>query len=305
LVFGACDTQPATDVTFNAATLNAKGACSGNMNGLWQYELRRVGGPWTSVGPLHPFACGGSGGETPIQSHRATGLQPNITYQYRIRAWENNSGREYYFDSQGNDRGTNYDSFRTYSESDWSVICAQNPARAGCHEEDHWGGSDGTDSVECEDGATVCSAARQKQCKGKRGNPLNNFFDHEGGTFSPLPGKQIMYGAETIHSWCWKDGKIVRADLSADGKCWTTDYGDFLLWYHRDCRWEYRECTPDLTSCLYRWEAKFSCCKPISQVLPPRVTLTFCLAARVCSYRCGENGAFHSRAILKRQDCPT
>lgn len=113
VVLGACDTQPATDITHNAATLNARGACYGTMNGIWQYELRRVGGPWNSVGPLHPFACGASGAETAIQSHRATGLQPNTTYQYRIRAYENNSAREYYFDSTGADRGTNYDQFRT------------------------------------------------------------------------------------------------------------------------------------------------------------------------------------------------
>lgn len=112
-VLGACDTQPATDVTSNAATLNARGACYGTMNGIWQYELRRVGGPWNSVGPLHPFACGASGAETAIQSHRATGLVPNTTYQYRIRAYENNSAREYFFDSTGADRGTNYDQFTT------------------------------------------------------------------------------------------------------------------------------------------------------------------------------------------------
>jgi A nuclease family of the HNH/ENDO VII superfamily with conserved AHH len=113
LVLGACDTQPATDISHDAATLNARGACSGTMNGIWQYELRRVGGPWNSVGPLHPFACGASGAETAIQSHRATGLQPNTTYQYRIRAYENNSAREYFFDSTGADRGTNYDQFTT------------------------------------------------------------------------------------------------------------------------------------------------------------------------------------------------
>jgi len=122
LVLGACDTQPATDITHNAATLNARGACSGTMNGIWQYELRRVGGPWNSVGPLHPFACGASGAETAIQSHRATGLAPNTTYQYRIRAYENNSAREYFFDSTGADRGTNYDQFRTLPSNGGGTI---------------------------------------------------------------------------------------------------------------------------------------------------------------------------------------
>jgi hypothetical protein len=300
-VLGACDTQPATDVRTDSAVLNARGACYGNMNGLWQYELRRVGGPWNSVGPLHPFACGGSGAETAIQSHRATGLAPGTTYQYRIRAWENNTGREYYFDSQGNDRGTNYDSFRTYAQWQWQMVCLAEPSRAGCEGSGTTSGEDGADdSIQCEDGATSCAAALQRRCKGKNGNPLNHFM-HRSSHYVRA------YEAESWFSWCWKNGKVIRSTISADRDCELTGWGFSNGWWEAECKFVYSECTPDLSSCLYQHRAVFMCCKEPTGTIP--VTWPFkrvhCLSTRICSYICSHDPpAYHSRNPDHDRDCP-
>jgi hypothetical protein len=242
LVLGACDTQPATDITYNAATLNARGACYGTMNGIWQYELRRVGGPWNSVGPLHPFACGASGAETAIQSHRATGLQPNTTYQYRIRAYENNSAREYYFDSTGADRGTNYDQFTTrpYSPS-WS-----------------FGGVADHSSVPSVEASDASSGGAGGSCRG-RYNPLRNhhtfriYFD--GAPLIPIVGDDAyaeLYKAESRHAWCWKNGRITWRNSS--GESWPVSrYGGVSI---LGDGWYTSVCAGDMSSCLYRWQTR-------------------------------------------------
>jgi hypothetical protein len=295
IVTAACDTQPATEVQPTAATLNGKGFCKEGLKGWWRYQLRdaSAGGAFKGVGPQHDFNCSADTGEWPLESHRADGLTPGHRYEFRIRT--DPVGRDPFTqDSNATVDGSDYDRFRTPTRSDWAVHCNQSPGASGCEGtgDVNSGGSEGTDSTECENGASVCASAAQMRCKGKRGSPLVNVHKR-------LHYWLEMWGANSRHSWCWKNGKILREHLSKDGDCWVTDYGATLLHYAHSCEYKYAECAPDLNSCLYRYEAKFSCCAPVSQVIPPRITFTRCLGTRVCAYACAPDGsgAYHSRVV--------
>lgn len=258
VVLGACDTQPATDVTHNAATLNARGACYGTMNGIWQYELRRVGGPWNSVGPLHPFACGASGAETAIQSHRATGLAPNTTYQYRIRAYENNSAREYFFDSTGADRGTNYDQFRTHAayptswnyggtnqrvDTDPEVLSVVNAmAAASDGGAALWAGlAPGDQTVVQQRGLTFASSYRTHETlplvpenDEEQAHAAAGRCKHKGWktTLESAVGRDLAWIKQTVY-WCWNASRtklttVRRTGYTQDtpGPFWKTKDGE-------------------------------------------------------------------------------
>jgi hypothetical protein len=114
IALAACDTEPATDVTSVAATLNGKGSCSPGLAGNWAYQIRKAGSSnWDYVGGWHSYDCGGgTTGEAALQAERAHYLTPGATYQYRIINVGNN-GSQQLFDSAGTSGGTNYDTFTT------------------------------------------------------------------------------------------------------------------------------------------------------------------------------------------------
>ena len=114
LVLAACDTQPATDVTESAATLNAKGACTAGVAGTWEYQLRPVNSNvgWQRVGPPHDFSCGQNTGEVALTAERAKYLAPGTLYAFRVVSRLNN-GTVQAWDANGTNGGTAYDTFTT------------------------------------------------------------------------------------------------------------------------------------------------------------------------------------------------
>ena len=118
MALAACDTQPATDVTDSAATLNGKGACAAGASGHYQYQLRQVtntgGGvsAFADAGPRFTFACSGSSGEVALGSHREQYLRPSTGYEFRLVSRLDN-GTVQTWDSNGTNGGSAYDSFTT------------------------------------------------------------------------------------------------------------------------------------------------------------------------------------------------
>src|SRR3954471_18558228 len=71
-------TDPATDVTDHAATLQAHGSAGGKPTTYW-FEY----GTSTNYGSCRPPRPGGTGTDTKNVSERVTGLTPDTTYHYR------------------------------------------------------------------------------------------------------------------------------------------------------------------------------------------------------------------------------
>jgi hypothetical protein len=115
LALAGCDTQPASEVTTSAATLNAKGKCDGaGPRGSNQYQLRDYsgGGSFYNVGPRFEFNCTGPSGETALPRHRVQGLKPGNTYQFRL-VTRLNDGQVFIWDANGTNGGGAYDAFTT------------------------------------------------------------------------------------------------------------------------------------------------------------------------------------------------
>jgi hypothetical protein len=114
IALAACDTEPATDVTADAATLNSKGACAGAYGGSNQYQLRdfTANGGWFDVGPRYRFDCTAATQEVPLNSYRVGGLKPSNAYQFRLVSRLDN-GAVQTWDAAGTNGGTNYDWFGT------------------------------------------------------------------------------------------------------------------------------------------------------------------------------------------------
>lgn len=110
LVFAACDTDPATDVTYDSATLHGQFQCSdGVYDASAQFELRKAGGTFAPAGPSYPFHCENQpGAELNIPDTVVGDLDHDSHYEYRLAA---NDGHTY--DSNGTQDGTVYDSFDT------------------------------------------------------------------------------------------------------------------------------------------------------------------------------------------------
>jgi hypothetical protein len=114
VVFSACETDPATNVTHNAATLNGKGKCYAGLAGQWQYQLRNVSvnGGWFFTGNRFHFHCSADTGYVPFTGERIGGLPANTRFQVRI--WTRlANGETFTTDSVGTKNGTNYDAFKT------------------------------------------------------------------------------------------------------------------------------------------------------------------------------------------------
>lgn len=114
MFLAACDTQPATDVTESAATLNAKGACFAGTSGTWEYQLRPTGTNlgWSQVGPRQVFSCPQNTGEVALTSQRANYLIPDMPYAVRLVS-RLDDGTVQTWDADGTNGGVNYDTFRT------------------------------------------------------------------------------------------------------------------------------------------------------------------------------------------------
>jgi hypothetical protein len=192
LVLGACDTQPATDVTYDAATLNAKGACAAGMSGSWQYQLRRPSGAFSNVGPSFPFSCGSNSGEVALQSHRVGGLAPGTLYQFRIVSRLSN-GQVLTFDRNGTNGGTAYDQFRT--------LAPQVTWQSGNMFNNDTSDDPGIPNPHGDE--TGAEASSVKRCKGRH-RPLQNLKFYA--IFAPPVYSDRLYEAGTETKWCWYSG---------------------------------------------------------------------------------------------------
>jgi hypothetical protein len=151
VALAACDTQPATDVATQAATLNAKGACAGGgYGGTNQYQLRNVsaGGGFYDVGPRFRFDCTQATGEVALNSHRETGLTPGTRYAFRLVSRLDN-GSVQTWDANGTNGGTAYDTFVT----EQIVAVDEHPADA---------------FVGSPDGSATASSCRNKEIRNIR-----------------------------------------------------------------------------------------------------------------------------------------
>jgi hypothetical protein len=102
-----CQTEPATNVTYEAATLNGKGRCMGTYRVSWRYAYRPVGqSGWTQT-PLRQADCPGPTSLAPLPSFRVRGLRSATRYEFRLEAGP------IWFDAAGHDNGTGYDRFTT------------------------------------------------------------------------------------------------------------------------------------------------------------------------------------------------
>jgi hypothetical protein len=113
MLLAACDTQPATDVTTDAATLNAKGKCEVKAGGYNQYQLRDydANGGWFDVGPGYRFDCPGPGtSDVALQSYRVGGLKPANAYEFRLVSRMDNGSTQIWNSGDGT-----YDWFTTKS----------------------------------------------------------------------------------------------------------------------------------------------------------------------------------------------
>jgi hypothetical protein len=113
MLLSACDTQPATNVGGTSATLNAKGACTAGTSGQWWFQLRDVtrGGGWYDATARVGYSCSQNSGEVNFQPQGVGGLDMDTLYQFRLATTVN--GSFYWWDANGQQNGTNYDSFRT------------------------------------------------------------------------------------------------------------------------------------------------------------------------------------------------
>lgn len=302
VVLGACETDDATDVRPTQAALNAKGRCYKGLSGWSRFQLRPVGGTFAGVADRHIYNCSADTGVFQFTPKTVGGLSPGTTYEFRLRT-ELDNGAKFWTDSVGTQNGTNYDRFRTPAQWEWEMVCLGNPSRAGCEGAGTTSGEDDADySIQCEDGAVVCASARQRECKGKNGNPLNHFMFR-------TSHYARAYEAESRFSWCWKNGNVIRSTISADANdCDTTLWGYTNGWWVHECRFVYSECTPNLSSCLYQHKAVFMCCKEPTGNIPVTIPFkrTHCLGTRICAYRCATDGsgAYHSRNPDHDRDCP-
>lgn len=113
LLFAACETDPATDVTYKSATLHGQTRCQQSppvYDSSVQFELRREGGEFEPVGPVHSYHCENEPGvKKPIADTPVTDLRQDSHYEYRLRNLDNDST----YDQDGTENGTNYESFDT------------------------------------------------------------------------------------------------------------------------------------------------------------------------------------------------
>jgi hypothetical protein len=192
MALAACDTQPATDVVTNAATLNAKGKCDGaGARGTNQYQLRdhTGGGPFYNVGPRFAFNCTAATAEVALNPHRETGLKPGNTYQFRLVTRLDN-GSVLIWDANGTNGGGAYDSFTTES----IVPVDHHPAEA---------------YVSSPDGSATAAGCRNKEIQNIR----------EGRSW---PFRTHLWTVVLRTRWRYCSNGQITKMWPASTECWTT-----------------------------------------------------------------------------------
>jgi len=111
LLFAACETEPATDVSHFTAKLNGKGSCQGTYDVEWWYQYGTVGFTEWADAPHHDFHCNGVSATFTIPPEQISGLFDGVTYRFRLAAKVN--GDVHYYDANGTTDGTSYDTFAT------------------------------------------------------------------------------------------------------------------------------------------------------------------------------------------------
>jgi hypothetical protein len=288
LVIGACETDPATNVTHNAATLNAKGRCYAGLNGWSRFQLRNVttGGTFAGVGDRYVYNCGGDSQVVQFDPRHIGGLTPGHLYQFRLRT-ELSNGQQFWTDSVGTKGGTNYDSFRTpvpvvsyESQNYWNGDTSDDPGIANTWDES---------SVE---------ASLGKQCKG-RFKPLQNIKNYWIRVI--VPGTILfyydkLYEAGQLTKWCWYSGpygygRIYYRDTSLKTNV-TSRLGGVVLNHYV---WS-SGCSNDKTNCLVRTELHARIGITLPEGLPSvNKNNWHCIGTRIYS------GGTHNRNIEDRE----
>ena len=114
-LLAACETEPASDVTHDQATLNAtlnaRVPCEGTDSIEWWWEYGTTGfGEWNEA-QHHTDNCAGDT-STVVRSERVTGLTADVEYRFRICGRLNGAPKDCY-DSAGTKNGSVYDVFKT------------------------------------------------------------------------------------------------------------------------------------------------------------------------------------------------
>lgn len=123
----ACDTDPATDVGYHTATLQADARCQdGTFTFQVQHQLRVQGSgdTWQPYGPQYTISCNNEAGVTKnVPATAVSGLTDDTTYEDRL--WAGTSTyTDGYYDSAGTKNGTVYDSFTTLRLPDVEITDA-------------------------------------------------------------------------------------------------------------------------------------------------------------------------------------
>jgi hypothetical protein len=265
VVLGACDTEPAIDVTQSQATLRAKGACYAGASGWWRYQIRDAsnGGSFFGVGPQVPFSCGSNTGEYALQSYRVGGLISGHLYQFRVRA-QLDSGQVLNYDSVGTEGGTNYDAFWTRRPDPYVI-------------DDNTGD---VPVVAPDSGDLAAGASAASRCKRGLNNIRNRYFVIDGSL------TKIYFGGQRTN-WCWTGGSIVRRHTEfPKGYTAAVSSGsvDYYVWSS--------SCQTGNASCLVRAEflARMDASFPVIGITIG-VNETYCVGTRVYA------GGAHSRNI--------
>jgi hypothetical protein len=284
LVLGACETDPATDVTHNAATLNAKGRCYSGMSGWSRFQLRDVtaGGTFAGVGDRYVYNCGGDTGVVQFEPKRIGGLTAGHLYQFRLRT-ELDNGEQFWTDSVGTRAGTNYDSFRTAvpviayeSENYWNGDTSDDPGIPNTWDES---------SVE---------ASLGKHCKG-RFKPLQNIKNYWVKVIVPntiLFYYDKLYEAGQLTKWCWYSGPYGYGRIYYRDTKFKTNVTSRLGGVVLDQYIWSSGCNFDKTNCLVRSELHARIGITLPEGLPSLNKNNFhCIGTRIYS------GGTHNRNI--------
>src|SRR5262249_11714150 len=114
-LIAGCQTDPATDVGPNEATLGGTAACPGaGANGYVWFQVRPAGGAFTDATPRRRFECSAQTADVAIPDV-ARGLAPGTTYDFRMAVLFDN-GNFSTWDSAGTQEGTAFDHFTTRRE---------------------------------------------------------------------------------------------------------------------------------------------------------------------------------------------